>query len=279
MQSPADPALPSRVQAYVEAITATCANGRALASVILFGSAAIGGWAESVSDVDLILVLPDTATPADTKRLCQEVERIELLHGLRHEPAQRPRPLQRFVDKLIANVRSFFICTRADLLSGDIGRILGVHPSQARFIDRIVLANLVGSGITVWGEELLPLIPVAPIHRFDVFKSFFGLSCQATLYVEVFPLLPDATKYSMGTLKRSIHSCFYCYELRRAPLDEEVAYLQRRLGPNSTLNRLLDLRREYRSSFAFVLRCPGPHTAALADGNRQPISARADSPA
>jgi hypothetical protein len=223
--------------------------------MILFGSAAIGGWEESVSDVDLSLVLPDGATTDDRNRLCREVERIELLHGLRHDRPDRPRLLQRLVDKLTANVRSFFICTRSDLLSGDIGRILGVHPSQGRFIDRIVLANIAGSGITAWGEELLPLIPVAPIRRFDVLKSFFGLFCQAMLYLEVFSLLPGATKYSMGTLKRSVHSCFFCYQLRRAPLEEEVRFLQRRLRPSRALTELLALRRDYRSSFAFVLRC------------------------
>jgi hypothetical protein len=37
-------------------------------------------------------------------------------------------------------------------------------------VDRIVLANFVASGITVWGEAILPLVPVAPIRRFDVFK-------------------------------------------------------------------------------------------------------------
>ncbi len=42
-------------------------------------------------------------------------------------------------------------------------------------MDRIVLANFVASGITVWGEAMLPLIPVAPIRRFDVFKALFSL--------------------------------------------------------------------------------------------------------
>jgi tRNA nucleotidyltransferase (CCA-adding enzyme) len=52
-------AVPFRVQAYVETIVHTCADGgRALVSVVLFGSAAIGGWVETVSDVDLILVVP-----------------------------------------------------------------------------------------------------------------------------------------------------------------------------------------------------------------------------
>jgi hypothetical protein len=56
-------AVPLRVQAYIETIVRTCADGgRGLVSVVLFGSGAIGGWVETVSDVDLILVVPGCAT-------------------------------------------------------------------------------------------------------------------------------------------------------------------------------------------------------------------------
>jgi predicted nucleotidyltransferase len=44
----------------------------------VFGSAAIGGWAETISDVDLILVVPDGATELATDHIRAEVERIEI---------------------------------------------------------------------------------------------------------------------------------------------------------------------------------------------------------
>lgn len=59
----------------------------------------------------------------------------------------------------------------------------------------------------------------------------------------------------MGVLKSSVHSCFFCYELRRASLEEEISFFQRRLGSIPTLIQLLDLRREYRNSFTFVVCC------------------------
>src|SRR2546429_9230792 len=67
---------------------------------------------------------------------------------------------------------------------------------------------------------------LASIRRFDVFKAFFGLCGQALLSAAVFPVLPGATKYAMGVLKRSLHNCFFCYHGRRAPLEEEVAFFQ-----------------------------------------------------
>jgi len=160
-------AVPFRVQAYVETIVHTCADGgRALVSVVLFGSAAIGGWLETVSDVDLILVVPDCAHREEMDRLRSEVERIEILHRLRSHSAHGQPALEKLLNRVTAHDRTFFICTRGDLLSGNIGRILRIHPSQAICVDRIVLANFVPSGITVWGEAMPPHFPVAPIRAF-----------------------------------------------------------------------------------------------------------------
>jgi predicted nucleotidyltransferase len=245
----------ARVQAYVEAIVDHCAGeGQALVSVVLFGSAAIGGWAETVSDVDLILVVPDGATDDVMDRLRIEVERIEAAHGFLSPSTGNAPAFERFLSRVIAHDRTFFICTRGDLVSGDIGRILHLAPAQAIFVDRIVLANFVASGITIWGEVLLPLIPVAPVRRFDVFKALFGVLPTALLSAAIYPLHPAMTKFAMGALKGSLHSCFFCYEMRRASLEEEIRFFERRLGPSGTLRELLAFRSEYRHSFSFVVR-------------------------
>jgi predicted nucleotidyltransferase len=249
-------AVPARVRAYVGSIVETCAHkGQPLVSVVLFGSGAIGGWVETVSDVDILLVVPDTATGEDIERLHREVERVETLHGLRAESADEQSSLKKFVDKLTAHDRTFFICKRGDLLSGKIGQILRLHPLQSLLVDRIVLASLIASGVTVWGETVLPLVPAPPIRGFDVFKSLFCLLQMVLLSAEIFPLLPGMTRYAMGALKSSVHSCFYCYRLRRAPLAEEISFFERHLGPIPVLSELLDLRRDYRDSFRFIARC------------------------
>jgi predicted nucleotidyltransferase len=244
------------VQAYLDAIVGTCAEGEpALVSVILFGSAATGGFSGTVSDVDLILVLQTGATPEDRRRLRGGVVSLEILHGMRERTARSPGALESFMERLTANGRSFFVCTRQDLLSGRPARILDLHPAQALFVDRVVIPSIVASAVTVWGEELLGHIPLPPIRRFDVFKSFFGLFGQVLTSAALFPMLPGATKYAMGALKRSVHHCFFCYHARPAALDEEVDFFQRRLGTSRALEQLLSLRRAYGESFAFVVRC------------------------
>ena len=65
----------------------------------------------------------------------------EILHRLRSHSTHGQPVLEKFLNRVTAHDRTFFICTRGDLLSGNIGRILRIHPLQALFVDRIVLAN------------------------------------------------------------------------------------------------------------------------------------------
>ena len=79
--------LPARVQAYIEALVQTCAQDRVpLVSVVLFGSAAKGGFSGDVSDVDLILVVADDTSRVNRRRLGEVVARLEAVHGLEVQP-------------------------------------------------------------------------------------------------------------------------------------------------------------------------------------------------
>jgi len=248
--------LPPRVQSYLDVLVQHCMQReRSVVSVVLFGSAAKGGFSDGASDVDALIVLEDGATREDRNRLLDEVSRLEVSHGLR-APAVRPKTaLETFAERAGGNALSSFICTRRELLSGDVTRVLGLRPAEALFVDRIVFATIIASAVTVWGEDLLPRVPVPSVRRLDVIKAFFAFSNQVLLSVAAFCVLPDATKYAMGTLKRSLHSCFFCYQLRTASLEEEVAFFRRAIGDNPTLEELLALRKQYRRSFAFALRC------------------------
>jgi predicted nucleotidyltransferase len=247
--------LPPRVQSYLDAVVETCAQaGHAVVSVVLFGSAAKGGFS-TISDVDLILVLPDEATRESKRRLRDEIARLETVHGFRPAAARSARPLQARVERAVGHLFPCCVCTREDLISGDVARVLDLRRWETPFVDRIVFAGIVASAVTVWGEDLLPRIRVPPVRRLDIFTAFSAVSNQLMLCVMTFPVLPDATMYAMGALKHSLHSCFFCYHQRTAPLEEEVDFFNRRLGTNRSLAELLALRREYRRSFGFVINC------------------------
>jgi hypothetical protein len=160
-----------------------------------------------------------------------------------------------FIERVMGHGFSCFVCTHSDLISGDVARVLGLRRLETPFVDRIVLASIIASAATVWGEDLLPQVAVPPVRRLDIFKALLTFSNQALLSAVAFPALPDATKYAMGALKHSLHSCFFCYHQRTAAVEEEVDFFQRRMGPSQTLAELLALRRNDRRSFAFVIRC------------------------
>jgi predicted nucleotidyltransferase len=245
----------SSVQQYIDAVAQLHACGEnSLVSVILFGSAASGAFSES-SDVDLILVLPNEAAMDDRRRLREAVSDLEITHGLRLPASRRKNLLEMFAEHAGGEAHSCFFCSRDDLMSGDAARVFGLRAIEKLFVDRIVLASVIVSAKTVWGEELLSLIPLPPLRRLDVFKALFGLAGLTLLSVVAFPVLYDATRYGMGALKHSLHSCYFCYHLKTVPLNEEVEFFNLRLGRSKTLLDLLNQRRKYHRSFRFVLRC------------------------
>jgi predicted nucleotidyltransferase len=253
--TPTNAARHPAVEQYLADLVAVAASrGQSLVSIALFGSAASGSFSTAVSDVDTIVVVEDGATDADRARLLREIADLERAHGLR-PPLRAMSAFTAFAERSAGEGFSTFVCTRSDLLSGDVGRILGLRPAEVFFVDNIVLANIIGSARTIAGEDLLARVPLKPIRRLDVLKSFFAAFGHTVAMVAAFPLLPDATKYQIGKLKRSLHSCFFCYERRAAPVEEEIAFFTRRHGHDPALADLSALREHYRKSWTFVVRC------------------------
>jgi predicted nucleotidyltransferase len=244
------------VREYVTAVARRAAAGDpSVVSVVVFGSAVTGGFVGAASDVDMILVVAD-GTPHDARlRLRHDIEQLEVVHGFRAGYAPPERRLERFARVVTANVRSFFTCTRSDLLSGDPARILGISRTQALFVDRVVVPNILHSAVTAWGEDLLQIVPVRPIRRLDVLKAWHGLASQVLLAAAMYPFVSAATQYAAGALKRSVHNCYFIYHLQPAALADEVAFLQQRQGRSRTLEDVLALRERPRRSAGFLFRC------------------------
>jgi predicted nucleotidyltransferase len=242
------------VSAYLNALVATCAkNDCEPVSVVVFGSAARGGLSSKSSDVDTLVVLSDEISEDRQHALKNAIALLEAEHGFRTSPSNRPAMYEDWAEYLSSNAFSAFVCSESDLLSGDVARILKLKPIEALLVDRIALPTILDSAVTFWGKDLLASVNTPPIRRLDVLKaslSFFSvLWMSATLYA----VLPKSTKYAMGALKRSLHSCFYVCNGRSAPLEEEVRYFGERLRKTQALDRLMALRSQYSPSFRFVI--------------------------
>jgi len=245
----------SRVQQYLDAVVQLRpSRATSLASVILFGSAASGALSQS-SDVDLILVVPDETSQEARRLLRAEITELEITYGFRLPEGQPRQALESFAERAGGHAHPCFLCTRADLISGDVARIFGLRGAEEIFVERMFLASVIVSARTVWGEDLLSLVPLPPLRRLDIFKSLFRSTSFVLFCAAAYPVLSEATKYAMSTLKHSIHSCFFCYHLKTAPLNDEVAFFDARLGRTRALRDLLNQRQDYHRSLAFVLRC------------------------
>src|SRR5438105_3522589 len=121
--------LPTRVQTYIEALVQTCAqDGTPLVAVVLFGSATKGGFSENVSDVDVIIVVSDDVSREKRLRLGEDIARLEALHELRPATAPSPGSARARLERAVGHLMSCFVCTRSDLISGDVARVLDLAP-------------------------------------------------------------------------------------------------------------------------------------------------------
>src|SRR5438094_10490875 len=95
-----------RVQTYLDDRLRICAQiEQPIVSMILFGSAASGGFS-SVSDVDLMIVVPDKTTSEGKRKLGAEVAHLEIAHGFR--PPHPTGVLQRRVERAVGHLFSCF---------------------------------------------------------------------------------------------------------------------------------------------------------------------------
>ena len=252
--------VPPAVVAYLSDVADVCSGSfDSVVSLVAFGSAITGSYETNTSDVDLLVVLADTAGEIERERVRNGVAALEDRHGLvKHRPSGHGRvalALKRFADRTSDNDRSFFVCSRADLLSGEPRRILNLPWPQAVLADGVVVPSMLASAITIWGEDILDDVSCHAIGRVDVAKSCFALSTASLFAAAAYVVFPDVTKYAMDTLKRSIHNCFYCHNGRLAHLRLEVSYFESQYGSRAAFAELLSLRQQYRPSFRFVVRC------------------------
>src|SRR5436309_14613958 len=112
---PSGAPLPVRVQTYIEALVQTCAQDRVpLVSVVLFGSAAKGGFSGDVSDVDVIIVVSDDVSRAKRLRLGEDVARLETLHELRPATIHSSGGVRARIERAVGHGFSCFVWTRSD---------------------------------------------------------------------------------------------------------------------------------------------------------------------
>ncbi|MDQ3713141.1 MAG: hypothetical protein M3388_13100 [Acidobacteriota bacterium] len=249
-------ALPAKIQNYVEAVIRLAeTRNREIVSVLIFGSVNKAGFSQSVSDVDLIVALADDV-PRKTKQvISRRLAELEIEHNLRELPGALRETVYMKFDEAAGQFKSYFVCCKRDLLAGNAAAVFDVHPlAESLLISaHIPFANIVKSAKVIWGENFLDRIHIPALS-----KTHFAKNCASFLLLNAFaaaayPFLPNATKYSMSILKWMLHGCYFCYKLKSASIEDEIAFFDSKLDTGKIFSQLLALRGEYQPSFGFII--------------------------
>ena len=207
--------------------------------------------------MDLILVLADGVPREMKRRLESEWAALELKHNLRERPESKIEIIQTWFDRMAGQFKSQFVCHRRDFISGDTAAVFGLNPLLESLIlsTRIAFASIVTSAETLWGEDLLSDARLPVLTRGHLAKNYIDFLLLNAGALVAFPVLPNATKYSMSALKWMIHCSHFCSRLKSAALEEEVEVFRGKVKEDACLAELLSLRREYRPSLRFVWNC------------------------
>jgi len=247
-----------KVHDYIDAVIQLAEiRSSEIVSVSTFGSVAKNGFSQSVSDVDLIVALADEV-PQKTKRMISgELAALELKHQLRKPPGSKREAVYMVIDDAAGQFKSHFVCYKRDLLSGNTAAVFEVNPLAESLLisPHIAFANIVTSANVIWGEDFLNKIHIPTLSKGHLAKncaSFLLLNACALLG---YPILPNATKYSMSVLKWMLHGCYFCYTLKSATVEEEIDFFRTKIGASKVFSELLSLRLEYQPSLGFIMGC------------------------
>lgn len=228
-----------------------------IVSVSSFGSVAKSGFSQSVSDVDLIVALADEVPQKTKQMISGELAALELKHKLRKPPDSKREAVYMVIDDAAGQFKSYFVCYKCDLLSGNTAAVFEVNPLAESLLisPHIAFANIVTSAKVIWGEDFLNEIHIPTLDKGHLAKNCISFLLLNACAVLGYPLLPNATKYSMSVLKWMLHGCYFCYTLKSATVEEEIDFFHTKVGADKVFTKLLSLRREYKPSFGFIIGC------------------------
>lgn len=195
---------PADAHGYIEDVIrlAKTRNGE-IVSVITFGSATKAGFSESVSDVDLIVALADGVSRKTKQAISKRLAGLELKHDLQKLPGSSLKTVRMKVDKAAGQFKSYFVCYEMDFLAGNTAAVLDVHPFAESLLvyAHIPFANIVTSAQVVWGDDFLDEIRIPALSKAHLAKNCVSFLLLNAFAVAAYPLLPNATKYTMSVLK------------------------------------------------------------------------------
>jgi predicted nucleotidyltransferase len=231
-----------------------------VASVILFGSQ-VARQGKKVSDLDLLIIMKDTATPETMRKIASNLRWLELATGLM-KPAKGTGRILQAIEIKTGMFVCHFLCRRQDFLAWRFAKVFGVNSFLAKLLapGDLVRLGILSNGITLAGEDLLSKLSYRRIKTSQLAKSCLMNLLQAMGSLLIAPVSSRTTIYSMEAVKWSLFSSYTYITGKGAFIQEITHYFKNRLlnRPflSSQLSHFIQLREDFRPSARFSIKAP-----------------------
>ncbi|UCG01680.1 MAG: hypothetical protein JSW11_18975 [Candidatus Heimdallarchaeota archaeon] len=211
---------------YLNSITAFLESNYRdnLISIVLFGSLVNRNVRITIStDADLLVILHDSCTSRDFKRIKRNLIEIEssLLPHLSAHESLFIRSLQSATGMFC----NFFICRFSDFKRRNFNRVFNVNSFMGALLapQNSVWLSLLSQHRILWGENVFREWETFPIiTKYDLLRSFLMNCLLALGALFLYPLHPQITKFSMEAMKWSLFTWKNIYSDPSLPLNEII---------------------------------------------------------
>ena len=256
--------LPQRVIQYVEDIygelEADIGKDK-IVSIMLFGSLARSEKVSSVSDVDIIIVLSDSVSKKEMRRLDKILMDKEIEFGFREKVRTTHDIFIQQIEQMTGMFLSHFVCKEEDILSGNFGMIFNVNMLLSELLapSSIVLEKIKREYIVLYGEDVFSRSKKLKIRRADIVKSMLMNILLSSGAMLIYNFSKSATKFSLESIKWSLLSCHFSMTGSSENISNITLYFRERSKKKchkKYLDKFIQLREDYMPDVEFVLQTP-----------------------
>jgi predicted nucleotidyltransferase len=225
-------------------------------SILLFGSSVSGGTTE-VSDIDLIVVVSDTAPEAyqdSVRSICNDLSREYL-----STEASSSSQIEQWINRWTGMFQTGFVSSREEIESGCFSEIFDT-PNFVYYIApwRTVLASVFDNVQSLYGPKIQPdwdSLGYPRDHLYqELIRSFLMNISLATIQIPYSFISSNAALYSQESYKWTIYNCSYYINKKPArSLGEALSTIPSFF---SCHERFEQLRNEPKNDYKFVVLCP-----------------------
>lgn len=226
---------------------------RQVESVYLFGSH-VKGSSSPLSDLDLLIIVPDKTTVQQMEQLHRDICRLEEQHGYRKSKTLEDKFLN-FLGEKTGMFSCHFIWKKSDFIRGRMHKMHRMSPLVLLSPSQLVLSTIFSQMKLVTGKNLLNQIKPLRVGKVELLKSLWVTFVLALAQIPYSIVSRQATKYSLEAFKWSLYSCSVVDHLKEVKL-QGLAEIYSQYFSKWYLRQVFSLRNRYKTSVPVIFATP-----------------------